>query len=491
MADCTLVFPHQLFDPHPALAKDRPVIFVEDSLIFGRDPHVGLTFHQQKIVLHRASMKTYAAELRRRGYEVRYHDFENGRTTLAHLASEPFDIFHYCDTTDFLLEKRLRRTGRSLKRYDTPMFLSPPDWLEEQFPEGKKPLMARFYERQRKRMGVLLNPDGSPQGGRWSLDDENRKPMPKRGSLEVPQDPTARATKFSKEAIAYAEERFFDYHGKAANFNYPVSHASAERWLDCFLQQRLQFFGDYEDAIAVDERVLFHSVLTPMLNIGLLTPQQVLGRTLDFAAVNNTPLNSVEGFVRQIIGWREFMRGVYQHLGVQSRNGNFWNFEDRPIPPAFYDATTGIDPIDTAIRRALDHAYCHHIERLMLLGNFMLLCNFHPRRVCGWFMELFIDAYDWVMVPNVHGMSQFGDGGLFTTKPYISGSNYVRKMSNFKRGDWCQTWDGLFWMFIKDHNGYFRSQPRLGMMTRQLDRMSAETLDTHRRRADSFLDKLS
>ncbi|MFT4548052.1 MAG: deoxyribodipyrimidine photolyase-related protein [Verrucomicrobiales bacterium] len=491
MPDVTLIFPHQLFDPHPALSKDRPVYFVEDSLIFGNDPYIRLKFHQQKVVLHRASMKTFAAELQRRGYQVHYIDFKKGKTTSDHFKAKKFGTLHYCETTDFLLEKRLHQTGKKIEKYATPMFLSPRDWLAEQFPEGKKPFMARFYERQRKRMGILLNKDGSPVGGQWSLDEDNRKPMPKRGGLDVPPDPGSRATDFTKEAIAYVEKNFPDHYGRAADFNYPVSHASAETWFENFLEQRFQLFGDYEDAIAANQRVLFHSIITPMLNIGLLTPQKVIDRTLEFAAKNNTPLNCVEGFVRQIIGWREFMRGIYEHIGVESRNGNFWGFEDKPIPEAFYTASTGIEPIDNVIQRTLDHAYCHHIERLMLLGNFMLLCNFHPRRVYDWFMELFIDAYDWVMVPNVHGMSQFGDGGMFTTKPYISGSNYVRKMSDYKKGGWCDTWDGLFWMFIKDHEEFFRSQHRLGMMARQLDKMSAEKLDTHRSNAESFLESLA
>ena len=491
MADASLIFPHQLFDPHPALSKGRVVLFIEDSLLFGDDPHVGLKFHQQKIVLHRASMKSYAAELERRGYLVRYIDFEIGKTIGDHLGAKKFGTLHYCDTTDFLLEKRLRGTGISLRRYDSPMFLSPPGWLKDQFPQGKKPFMARFYERQRKRMGILLNEDGSPTGGQWSFDESNRKPMPKKGWLEIPADPGSRATDYTREAVAYTERNFPDHFGRAADFNYPVSHASAEAWFEKFLEQRFRLFGDYEDAIAADERVLFHSVLTPMLNVGLLTPQKVTDRALEFAEEHGTPLNCVEGFVRQIIGWREFIRAVYELRGVESRNGIFWNFEDRPIPNACYDASTGIAPVDTAIRRALDHAYCHHIERLMLLGNFMLLCQFHPVRVYNWFMELFIDAYDWVMVPNVHGMSQFGDGGLFTTKPYISGSNYVRKMSDFKKGEWCDTWDGLFWMFVKNHEEFFRSQHRLGMMARQLDKMPMQKLDNHRNNAEDFLASLS
>lgn len=495
MAECTLIFPFQLFDPHPAVVRSRPVIFIEESLCFG-DPHVQLRFHQQKMVLHRASMKAYAAVLEQRGYAVQYRPFEPGKTIADHLhvlRRRSFDAFHYCDPVDFLLNRRLNRCrtvdGVTLHVHDTPMFLSPRDVLQQAFDGGKRPFMRRFYEGQRKRMNLLLNPDGTPWGGRWSYDDANRRPMPKSG-LDVPPDPTAARSNSVREAIRSVRRSFPGYHGDARGFAYPVSHTEADRWLEAFLKERLHLFGDYEDAMSRRERVLFHSVLTPMLNIGLLTPQEVLDRALDFVKHNDIPLNSLEGFVRQIIGWREFMRGAYDYLGVQCRSGNFWALEDRPIPQAFYDGTTGIDPVDLVIRRVRDHGWCHHIERLMILGNFMLLCELHPRRVYDWFMELFVDAYDWVMVPNVFGMSQFADGGLFTTKPYVSGSNYVRKMSDFRAGDWCKVWDGLFWRFIDRHAEVFRRQHRLGMMTRQLDRMGADKRKEHRRIAEAFLASL-
>ncbi|MGK0185769.1 MAG: deoxyribodipyrimidine photolyase-related protein [Verrucomicrobiales bacterium] len=496
MADCTLIFPFQLFDPHPALKTERTVVLVEEGLTFG-DPHVGIRFHQQKIVLHRAAMRSFAAELENRGFDVHYRDHEVSATIADHLSSLRdlgFDAFHFCDPVDYLLEKRMHRAASRLEIklhiHETPMFVTPTKQLESTFAGSKRPFMASFYERQRKRMGILLDRDGKPQGGKWSFDESNRKSMPKSG-LDVPTNPAAKTTRFTEEAIAYTQSQFKHYHGNAADFSYPISHAAAESWFENFLETRFLLFGDYEDAISCRHRVLFHSVLTPMLNIGLLTPQKVIDRALEFALENATPLNSVEGFIRQIIGWREFICGAYRHLGVQCRTGNFWNFEDKPIPSAFYDATTGIAPIDLTIQRAIDHGWCHHIERLMILGNFMLLCGFHPRRVNDWFMELFVDAYDWVMVPNIFGMSQFADGGIFTTKPYISGSNYVRKMSDFKKGDWCATWDGLFWMFVKNHQEFFRNHHRLAMMARQLDTMPTEKLQCHRSNADAFLDSLS
>jgi deoxyribodipyrimidine photolyase-related protein len=219
-------------------------------------------------------------------------------------------------------------------------------------------------------------------------------------------------------------------------------------------------------------------------------PGDVIDKTVEYAKANNVPINSTEGFVRQIIGWREFIRGMYMCKGRFSRTKNFWGF-NRKIPKSFYDGSTGIPPIDETIKKVLDTGYCHHIERLMVIGNFMLLCEFDPDEVYRWFMELFIDAYDWVMVPNVYGMCQFADGGTFATKPYIGGSNYIKKMSNYPKGDWEKTWDGLFWSFMMNHKDFFQSNPRIGMLVHTLNKMSDDKKDEHRKNAEKFIaDKL-
>ena len=222
------------------------------------------------------------------------------------------------------------------------------------------------------------------------------------------------------------------------------------------------------------------------MNAGLILPKDIVDQTLSFAKEEGIPINSTEGFVRQIIGWREFIRGMYVCKGRYSRTRNFWGFK-RKIPASFYDGTTGIEPIDSTIKRILETGYCHHIERLMVLGNFMLLCEFDPDEVHRWFMELFIDAYDWVMVPNVYGMCLFADGGTFATKPYIGGSNYLRKMSNYSKGDWEGTWDGLFWSFVMKHQDFFKSNPRTSMLAHSLNRMSEEKKQTHIRNAEAFI----
>ena len=493
--EITLIFPHQLFADHPALCPGRAVALIEDPLFFGTDPRWPLRVHQQRLLLHRASMRSYAAELQRQQWTVLYQRHDAAADTTGHLDllhDAGYRSFHLVDPVDDLLEKRLdafcRSRGCAVERLPTPLLLTPSAVIDQHFGSGKKPLMAKFYEMQRKRLGILLDAGGGPLGGQWSFDADNRKKLPK--GIVVPPPPVAASTPAVDEARRELAREQLPSLGDATDFHYPVSHAAAEHWLDEFLEQRLRDFGAYEDAISSQHRVMWHGVLTPMLNIGLLTPQQVLDRALERAEAGDVPLNSLEGFLRQIVGWREFMAAMYRRHGVTMRTSNFWGFEDRPIPDAFYTGSTGLPPIDDAITHALETGYCHHIERLMLLGNVMLLCGFHPDRVYRWFMELFVDAYDWVMVPNVYGMSQFADGGIFTTKPYLSGSNYVRKMSDYRKGDWCDIWDGLFWSFIHRHAPFFRSQYRLAMMARNLDRMSADTLAAHQRRAGDFLEGL-
>lgn len=484
--EVSLVFPHQLFEDHPALSTDRPVWLLEDSLMFGRDSHWPLDLHRKKLILHRASMKSYRAELEDQGFVVHYLECRGVLDLEGDL-----NVLHFCDPVDDLLSKRLRRYaekhGIELRQVPSPNFLSPDDWLDGVLGGKKRPLMGSFYKAQRKRLNILMEDSETPMGGKWSFDEENRKKLPK--SQSVPEPPADVPNRFVEEAQSYVARNFPKALGRSDGFAYPVDRVGARKWLQGFLTERFHLFGDYEDAIHSEHRIMFHGVLTPVLNIGLITPDEVIAEALEFAREHKVPMNTVEGFVRQIIGWREFMRAMYCQHGVVERNGNFWGF-DREMPQAFYDGTTGIDPVDETIRRVLEDGYCHHIERLMVLGNFMLLCRIHPKEVYKWFMELFVDAYDWVMVPNVYGMSQFADGGIFTTKPYLSGSNYIRKMSDYKKGPWCEVWDGLFWSFVADYQDVFLKNHRMSQMGHMLNRMDEEKRQLHRDNAERFLDQL-
>jgi len=489
--EVSLVYPHQLFKNHPALAAGRGVWLIEDPLFFGNDPHWPTAMHQQKLMLHRASMKGYEAELKKFDYTIHYIDTPlDGSIDSAELLEsnlpKKLTHLHLADPADEILMKRVQRFAKQrkvkLSVYPSPNFISPPEFLDAHLAAKKRPFMAKFYEAQRKRAHILIEKDGSASGGKWSFDTENRAKLPK-GHVP-PREPIAAKNALTREAAEYVSERFPDNPGSIKHFRWPVTRADAEIWLEQFITERLENFGIYEDAISTKHAYLYHAAITPMLNIGLLDPQDIITRVLKKAG--KVPMNSLEGFIRQVIGWREFMHGIYQFRGSEIRRKNFWNFET-PLPKAFYDATTGIPPVDRVIRQLLDDGYCHHIERLMILGNFMLLCRIKPDDVYRWFMEMFVDSYDWVMVPNVYGMSQFADGGTFTTKPYLSGSNYVLKMSDEPKGEWCKIWDGLFWTFIGDHLPFFLKNPRLSMMARNWEKQSTEKQDAHRAAADGFL----
>ncbi|RCK75991.1 MAG: Photolyase protein family [Candidatus Ozemobacter sibiricus] len=528
-SEITLIFPHQLFERHPAVAAGRPIALVEDSLFFG-DPHHPLRRHTHKLLLHRATMRAYADELRQAGHQVEPIEYRPGRTlreVIADLGRQGYRAFFVAEPVDFLLEKRLhesvQRLGGEVRLCPTPLFLTPRRVLDDYFGSHDTWRMATFYIMQRRRLGILLERD-KPVGGRWSFDPENRRRWPA-GAVPPPL-PDVRHLEWLPALARAVRAEFPGHPGDPGTFWLPVTRREARRWLIDFLDHRLAEFGPYEDAMCATEPVLCHSVLSPLLNIGLLTPAEVVEATLAAAADRGVippslgaslpqaasrrprggaahprqppatarrrrqagptaagpeaagvapsgtagrgpiPLASLEGFLRQVIGWREFIRGVYERAGVAERTANFFG-HSRPLPSSFYEGTTGLTPLDIVIERIGRLGWCHHIERLMVVGNAMLLAGFHPDHVYRWFMELFVDAYDWVMVPNVYGMSQFADGGLFATKPYISGSAYLRRLGDFPGGPWEDLWDALFWQFIATHQDFFDRQPRLAMMARQ------------------------
>lgn len=468
-----IVYPHQLFDPHPACeaAPGAPVFLVEDPLFFSQ-----YRFHPHKIAYHRATMAEYARLLARRGLHVTHVPVSALETSGDVVSQVPPGVrdLYLADPVDDWLASRLTRAAaqRTIRVHllDSPSFLLTSHEAED---ESMPLRMADFYRRQRTQHAILIDDAGNPAGGTWSLDRENRKRIPR--SLTPP--PASPVPFASGEPLPL-----------------PVTHASAQRWLDDFLATRIDRFGDYEDAIDARDDRWFHSLLSPMLNVGLLTPHGVVAQTLASAtererAGNPIPLNALEGFIRQIIGWREFMRMAYVRRGRTMRTRNFWN-HTRPMPESFYQGTTGLPPMDRLVEKTNRIAWAHHIERLMVAGNLMVLCEIDPDAVYRWFMELYIDAYDWVMVPNVYAMSQYADGGIITTKPYISGSNYLRKMSDSPAGEWTEIWDGLFWRFIGTHRDFFAGNPRLSMMVRQLDRMAPERATRLRARAEHFLERL-
>lgn len=483
----SLIFPHQLFED-TALWQDQCYL-IEESLFFTQYP-----FHKQKLVLHRASMKLYEKKLQEAGKTVHYIESNNNLSDCRVLISQLNTAeIHLIDVVDDWLRQRIKSacadSNIQVSLSASPMFMQKYSVYRD-FYENKRLFHHDFYVQARKRENILLDEREKPVGGKWSYDAANRKKYPRKKlppTVEFPE-----LTQEYAEAIHYVNRKFAHHYGHTnSDFRYPVSHEQAQTWLKNFIHERLLEFGDYEDAIVADQSILHHSILTPMLNNGLITPRDVINQVLAFSEKHTVPINSLEGFVRQIIGWREFMYGLYESVGRKQRSTNFWKFT-RKIPHSFYTGETGIEPIDNTIKKLLDTGYCHHIERLMILGNFMLLCEFDPDDVYQWFMELFIDSYDWVMVPNIYGMSQFADGGLMATKPYISGSNYLFKMSNYKvkNTEWAATWDGLFWRFMHKQRAFFESNPRIGMLLKMWDKMDSDKRELHLKNAQQFLNKL-
>ncbi len=479
----TLLYPHQLFKNHSALHPGRDVILIEEPLMMGEFP-----IHRHKLLFHRLSMQAYRAQLEQDGYRVVYFSRTNFATTaqiFAQIAGSGYTKLHSIDTVDDWLEQRMSKAakehGFELFRYESPLFILSAHEARKRYTKSGKH-MARFYKSLRSDKNILMDGD-APLGGKWSYDEENRKKIPQGHTL--PQEISCYSNDEVEQALGWLDSFEGERYGSAQAW-LPYTHSTAQEWYEAFLSERFALFGDFEDAIEIEGVRMYHSAISALLNVGLLEPMQVIERAIEYAQEHKVPVNSLEGFVRQIIGWREFIRASYVVDGRAMRTRNFLRHQ-YSMPQSFWKGATGIDPVDDAINKALNYGYNHHIERLMVLGNTMLLSEIHPDEVYKWFMAMYVDAYDWVMVPNVYGMSQFADGGIFATKPYIAGANYIRKMSSYSKGEWEATLTGLYWNFILQNRALFESNHRMSMMPRLWDKMNQATQDAHIARARKFL----
>lgn len=480
-----LIYPNQLFFNSLLVLNFETFYLIEDPLFFRQ-----YAFHKQKLILHRASMKAYEATLQRLGKKVHYIESNSILKTqdIGKILSKNKvkEVTFYAPEDDWLsrdLYKSLESEEIKINELPHPHFITPLQTVINYTPKGSFFFFNDFYISQRIEKNVLVN-NKKPEGGKWSFDKDNRSKLPPKTLLPKLISPTD--TNITIEAVSYVNENFHSNPGYGERLIYPSTREEALKWCEAFFRERFRDFGPFEDAIERDESFIFHSVFTPFLNIGLVSPEELISKALEYDA----PLNSKEGFIRQVLGWREFVRLIYIRAGRKQRTSNFLN-NFQKISPKFYSATSGIEPIDLVIQRLLSTGYTHHIERLMVLGNFFLLCDINPDEVYRWFMELYVDSYDWVMVPNVYGMSQYADGGLMTTKPYVSGSSYILRMSNFKKGPWCEVWDGLYWRFIDKHRELIAGNPRMSVMASMRDKLAKnKTLNKHIRTAENFLGRL-
>lgn len=492
-----LVLGNQLF---PISVLKEKTYSIENPIIFMREDFELCTyykFHKHKIILFLAAMREYAKDLKEAGFDVHYEKLNRSSQTYEQhfyefLKQNQISKVFLFEIEDKFFEKRLlnflNQNSISYTIWKSPMFLCNRESFLDYLQSTKKPFMKTFYERERKRLKILLTKKGEPLGGKWSFDIDNRKPLPK--NQIPPKLPELAKTPILLEVEDLVEREFSTHIGISKNFYLPINNKQTQFWLQDFLQNRLFYYGAYQDALSQNSFSLYHSLLSPPMNLGLITPQEIVRETLEYVEQNEIPLSSLEGFIRQIIGWREYIRGVYQNFSEIQESKNFFNSQNK-LSKNWYIGGTGVPPFDAMIQKLNQHAYAHHIERLMVASSLMVLLEVHPSECYKWFMEMFVDSSDWVMTPNVFGMGIFSDGGLMATKPYFCSSNYYRKMGGYQYDpQWCDGIDGLYWKFIEKHKSYFVRNPRTQMMVKTLEKISPSKKKSLFKEAEKIRKKL-
>lgn len=460
--------------------------------------------HPQKIALIFSAMRHFAEALRQRGMQVQYVALDDPKNT-GSVAGElqrwqaliQADEIRITECGDWRLEQSIKDCGLAIQWYSDNRFLCTrtefSDWAK-----GKKQLrMEFFYREMRRKSGLLLNGDCSPVGGAWNFDAENRKAMPK--GVRPPSPVRFTPDAITQDVLALVAKHFSSHYGALDTFNYPVSHAEAQALWEYFLDWGLAAFGDYQDAMASDEPFLFHARISAALNIGLLDLRQLCGDVESAYYSGRIPLNAAEGFIRQLIGWREYVRGVYWLKMPDYANGNVFG-NTRSLPEFYWTGKTDMSCMRQAIGQSLEHAYAHHIQRLMVTGNFALLAGIAPSQICEWYLAIYMDAFEWVELPNTLGMVMHADGGYLGSKPYCASGQYIKRMSDYCRDcaykvsesttdDACP-FNSLYWHFLMRHSDALRGNQRMSMIYKNLDRMPESKQQALWQRGQSLLAKL-
>jgi len=492
-----LIYPVHLFENlNPILPVNKKLRYkyyiLEEPLYFSSEERL-VRFNGLKLLLHRVSMKIYATYLRDNGLDVEYIDFKD-MNQLPNKIKTVKNILYY-DTVDHLLEQKITHItmGKNVTILQSQGFISSVQDLEEYVEEHKhlkrKFFHNDFYRWQRQRLNILMDDDGGYLGGKLSFDKSNRNTFP-RTDIEYPKYHNTAYHPLIDESKDYIKTNFPDFLGNLEEWHHiAFDFNTAKQKLKDFLKNRLNNFGKWEDIMDETNPFIYHSLLSSSLNIGIITPQFVVSESIDYFESHDDTIgiNDIEGFIRQIVGWREYYRMVYLYRYDELVSANFLNHNNK-LAQSWYTGETGIEPLDKNINIAFKYGYLHHIIRLMLVGQLMLLCEIDPNEIYRWFMEFAIDSYDWVMVPNVYGMLGFNDGGETTTKPYISSSNYILKMSNYKKdGIWDTTWRALYYNFIFKHKELIGKNPRTGRMLWQMNKLTPPALKDLINEAELFI----
>ena len=486
-----VILGNQLF--HPKELKKlgcEEVFMAEDFGLCTYEKH-----HKLKLYLYLTSMREYKDELESASIKVNYFKLEERKKDedystflIKFLKKHKISLINIFEIVDKPLEESLLsaldNSKITINTHQSPMFFLPKKEFKSLTKGSKSYRMAPFYKEMRKKYNILVDDQGEPFGDKWSFDDENRKKIPK--GTEIPKLPKFKLSKYHSQIVEVIEKNFDSHPGTLHNIWFPVKRKDANKQLNDFLKRRFLNFGIYEDAMLENENFLFHSCLSANMNTGLLTPKEVVSKALKYAEKESIPINSLEGFIRQIIGWREFIQGIYIEEGNFQQTQNYWNHKNK-LSSSWYEGNTGLVPLDDAIKTTINDGYIHHIPRLMVISNIMNLSEINPKEIYRWFMEMYIDSSEWVMVPNIFGMATYVDGGLMSTKPYTCGSNYILKMSNYKRGDWCDVMDGLYWRFTEKNIKFYESNPRLSMLVSNLKKMDKEKKKRIFQKAEQFI----
>lgn len=460
--------------------------------------------HQRKIAFLFSAMRHFAADLVANGVNVDYVALDaagnsgsfTGEVQRA-LARHKLDGLVVTEAGEWRVQQMLEgwqdTLGVPVDIRPDDRFLCPHDDFDAVAGDGRTLLMESFYRRMRRHTGYLMDGE-SPVGGRWNYDAENREPMP--AGMAMPDRPAYPPDATTEDVLALVRERFGNHFGRLDAFDYPVTRRQAKGYLHWFVQEALPSFGTYQDAMVEGQPLLFHSHLSALINCGLLLPAECCEAALAAYGKGAAPLNAVEGFVRQIIGWREFIRGIYwrEMPGYATRNALGAN---RPLPDFFWTGATELNCMAQCIGETRDNAYAHHIQRLMVIGNFCLLAGLDPQQVQEWYLVVYHDAYEWVEMPNVVGMILQADDGLFATKPYAASGNYINRMSDYcencrydvkqRTGDDACPFNYLYWDFMARNAGRLRDNRRMTRTYATLDRMDAAVMADMQASARTFL----
>lgn len=502
-----LVFGDQLSEQIASLKAFDPTVDVV-WMAEAEEEATHVWCHKQRLVLFFSAMRHFRDALREGGWSVDYHELTHRRSddrgpdfaTLLRKAIHRLGPERIIMTQpgDYRVQEAVVQQVAACEkpleiREDRHFLCRLEDF--QQWAEGRKRFMLEdFYRWMRRTHKILLDDEGKPVGGRWNFDADNRQAFGKSGPPAIAEprgfDPDA----ITREVMEMVEKRFADHPGRLEGFSYPVTASQAAQALEDFITHRLEKFGDYQDALWIDQAFLFHSRLSAVMNLHLLDPRDCLDAAVGALQSGRATLNSVEGFVRQILGWREYVRGVYWRWMPEYIERNALACEDRDVPGFFWDGKTEMRCVADSLKNVREKAYAHHIQRLMVLGLYAQLEGVHPRRFHDWHMAMYADAIDWVSLPNTLGMSQFGDGGVVGTKPYCASGNYVNKMSNYCQdcrynhrqavGEEACPLTTLYWDFLDRHRDAFAGNRRMVFQIKNLEKKSDDEMRAIRARAE-------